>query len=371
MKVVLLQENLNNALRLVLRAVSSRGQLPILNNVLIKTENGRLKLQTTDLSIAIASWVGTKIIDEGAITVPCKMIAEFIASLPAEKVTLEAKNGLLSLKSGKHKADINGLAASEFPIISPKKGGEKYLIPVSVFEQMIKKTAFAAAADEGRPILTGVLTLLKKGLLTMAATDGYRLSKIDKKIESDDKQSFSLVIPARSLLEVSKSIVEEDEGKNFKMEVFKQEGSVVFSSKDIEVITKTIEGKFPDYEKIIPQSHEAETVVDCQELERAARIASIFARDSANIIRLSVEKDKLLVSANTAEVGSNVTEVDCKTKGKEGKIAFNSRYLLDFLAAQEAEEISFEFAGPLSPGVFKGIKSEDFLHIIMPVRVQE
>jgi len=374
MKLSILQENLAQGLNTASRSVATRAQLPVLSNVLLATDKGRLKVSATNLETGINLWLGAKIEKEGAISIPAKILAEFVSSLPADKVELEVKENNLSLTCGSFQADFIGLPASEFPTIPSLAGKANISFKDEVLSQAVSQVAFAAASDEGRPVLTGVLIMAKRNQLVLVATDGYRLSikklKEIKGLEKVEEFKTGLIIPARTLTEVAR-IVGESEEKTLKLAITPKASQVIFALAEAEVVSRLIEGKFPDFERIIPEKGKTKAVVETEELLRAVRIASIFARESANIVKFSVKKTGLEISANTAQVGANVSRVEAKTEGVEGKVAFNSRYLLDFLSAMGSKQVSFEMSGALNPGVFTPVGDKSFLHIIMPVRVQE
>ena len=377
MKVQVLQENLIKALNTACRLISAKAQLPVLANILIATEENRLKIASTNLEMGATIWIGAKIEKEGAITLPSRILQEFISSLPAEKIDLEVKENIASLTCGLNKALFNGIAASEFPVL-PKSEKKVFVFPGPIFLEAISQVAFASASDEGRPILTGVSVKTDGKLLTFAATDGYRLSvkKIELEkvaIEESKKEKVkSLVIPAKSLIEVGRILTEQQkQEKNLvEMGLTKDENQAVFTFPDIELSTRLLEGEFPDYEKIIPTEYTSKIFLDKEELNQAVKIASIFARDSANIVRLKFTEGKLTISANSPQVGENTSEIGAKIEGEGGEIAFNYRFLLDFLNSVTAGEVVFEMTGPLNPGVFKVKDDPSLIHIIMPVRLQ-
>lgn len=374
MKLSILQENLSRGLTIASRSVATRAQLPVLGNVLLGTDKGRLKLSATNLETGINLWLGAKIEKEGAISIPAKILTEFVSSLPAGRVEIEARENTLYLTSGSYEASFVGLAANEFPAVPSMKTKAVLKFESSLLSSAINQTALAAAQDEGRPILTGVLLKSQNKELTLVATDGYRLSlkKLKKVVGIEKVKEFKkgLVLPARTLLEVARVATEETEGK-IGLAVTPKASQVIFAVDDIEVVSRLIEGNFPDFEKIIPDKGKTKALVEREELTRAVRIASIFARESANIVKFSLQKGNLEVSANTAQVGDNKSRVEAKIEGETGKIAFNSRYLLDFLNIVGADQISFEMTGSLNPGVFKPVGDDSYLHIIMPVRVQK
>lgn len=377
MKIQIFQENLLKALNTAGRSISSKAQLPILANVLLSTENNRLKVSATNLETGVNIWTGAKIEKEGSITLPSKILQEYVSSLPAEKISLEVKENIANLTSTSFNASFNGLAASEFPVL-PKGEKKIFSFQSSVLIEVINRVAFASASDEGRPILTGVSFKKEGKTLTLAATDGYRLSveKVEvAKISTegkDEEELRSLVIPAKTLLEVSRIVSEQvkQDQSIIEMSLTKDGNQAVFSFPEIELSTRLLEGDFPDYEKIVPQEASTTVTLDKEELLRAIRTASIFARDSANIVKFKFQEGKAVISANSPQVGENISEIGAKTEGGEAEIAFNFRFLLDFLAAVKEGEVSLEMTGSLNPGLFKIKGKASYLHVIMPVRLQ-
>lgn len=370
MKVSILQENFSKALATVSRTVASKATLPVLANILIATEKGRLKLSSTNLETSINLWLGAKIEKEGAITIPARAITEFVSSLPAGKIDLEVKETALLVSSNSFKASFTGMAASEFPKIPSFTGKEVLSFEKEGLPQVLSQVVFAASQDEGRPVLTGVL--LKRGgkQISLVATDGYRLS-IKKVPVASSSLKEDLLIPAKTLLEVARVSQEAgSEEEAIKMGLTKEKNQVIFLLPDAELSSRLIEGDFPDFTKIIPTSAETRATFDKEEFLRAAKIASIFAREQANIVKLKVEKGRLRVTSETPQLGANESEIEAKVEGEGLEIAFNCRFLLDFLGSMTDEEIVLETNDPLSPGVFKGGADPSFTHIIMPVRIQ-
>jgi DNA polymerase-3 subunit beta len=375
MKISVLQENLSKGLSIVSRSVNPRGQLPVLGNVLLTTDRGRLKLSATNLETGINYWVGAKIEEEGAISIPAKILTEFISSLPAEKIDLKLDGASLKAVCGSSQASFVGLNASEFPAIPSLKGKPEITFKAHQFSEAISQVAFAAAADEGNPVLSGVLLAVREEKLYLVATDGYRLSL--KEISGQEgaakvkEYKKGLLIPARALMEVGKIIGDVEEEKILGLVVTPEANQVIFVTPECEVVSRLIEGDFPDFEKILPEKGKTKVSLEVETLRRTVRLASIFARDSANIIRFSLDKSGLKISANTAQVGENQSQIEVKVEGENNKIAFNSRYLLDFLNSVKSELVNFEMTGALNPGVFSPAEDKNYLHIIMPVRLQE
>jgi len=370
MKLIVLQENLSKAISCAERFVSTKTQLPVLSNIFLKTEKGKLKLQATNLETGITLWLEAKIEKQGEITIPARIFNEFVNSLPKEKVKLEFKDKKLSVSCGSFSASFAGISADEFPPLPSLKDKKPDVVfPFSSFSPSITKVSFAAAHDEGRPVLTGVKFEPKEEELILAATDGYRLS-VKKLKKSKIKISSPLIIPARSLLEVLK-IVGEGEEEEIGLSFTEKGNQVIFSLPEAEVISRLIEGEFPEYGKIIPSSFSTKLILEKEAFLKALKTAAIFARDSANIVKFKIEKDGLVVSANSPQVGENKTKVEAKVEGKENQIAFNCRFLLEFLAKIEGEEVIFEMTESLNPGVFRIPQDPEYLHVIMPVRVQD
>lgn len=374
MKLITLQENLTKGLTTVSHLASTKAQLPVLNNILLSTDKGRLKLSATNLETGINFWLGAKIEKEGNLTIPARILTDFVASLPAGQVQLEVKENKLFLNCGMIKANFIGLPASEFPSIPSLEEKEIIFFQKEEFINAVSQVAFAAAQDESRPVLTGVLLVIKEGELVWVATDGYRLSlkktKIKKgKILQKFKKGF--IIPSRTLIEVARIVDEQDQTDKVGLAIVSNSNQTIFSTSQAEIISRLIEGQFPEFEKIIPTKGTTKLVVETEELARAVKVASIFARESANIVKLEIGDSKIKVSANTPQIGDNLIEVEAKTEGEKNKIAFNFRYLLDFLNAIGAKQINLQMTTALNPGVFTPLNDNSYLHLIMPVRVQE
>jgi len=374
MKFSILQENLNKGLNTTNRFIASKAQLPILNNILIKTDQGRIKLSATNLEIGINLWLGAKIQKEGEICVPAKILTEYITSLPPQKINLENKKNLLEVNSDSYNANFITLPSVEFPIIPTLKNKPEISLSLKDLSKSISQVAFASTQDEGRPALTGVLIKTTKDGLILVATDGYRLSlKEIKGIKGLEKLSKhkEILIPSRALIEVGKIIGENKEDNDLGMSISKENNQVIFSTPNVEVISRLIEGKFPDFERIIPNKNTTKITVDTESFFQAVKSASIFARESSNIIQFEINNSQMEIISNSPQVGENKIKLEVKTEGKGGKIAFNSRYLLDLLNNLNSELLTFEMSSSLNPGVFKPADDKSYLHIIMPIRVQE
>ena len=381
MKISCMQENLSRGLAVVGRAVASRATLPVTQNVLLSIDQSMLKLSATNLEIAITTWVGAMIEEEGSITVPARLLTEFVNSLPNDKIDLEMEqgSGLLHISSGNSNAHINTTDASEFPPIPTVDDGTAAEVDPVVFKLAIGRVAFAAATEESRPVLTGVELKLKESKFTMAAADGFRLAVHHGALLQPVAEEISVVIPARTMNELNRLIGDREEPVEILMTPAK--GQVMFRIRGgdtVEIVSQLLQGTFPNYEQLIPQSYTTRAVMDLPTVLRAARTASIFARDGSNIIRMHLmpatsegETPKVEISARSEEVGDNQDLVDLdEIEGEEGKIAFNSRYLLDVLSVLEKGKVALETTTSSSPGVFRPIDSEEYIHVVMPMFVQ-
>jgi DNA polymerase-3 subunit beta len=381
MKISCLQENLSRGLAVVGRAVASRATLPVTQNVLLSVDQSMLKLSATNLEIAMTTWVGAMIEEEGSITVPARLLTEFVNSLPNDKIHLELDegSGLLHISSGNSDAHINITDAAEFPPIPTVDDGVAAEVDPLVLKSAITRVAFAAATEESRPVLTGVEVKLDESTFTMAAADGFRLAVQNGTLLKAVPDEVSVIIPARTMNELNRLIGDREEPVEILMTP--EKGQVMFrvgGGDTVEIVSQLLQGTFPNYEQLIPQSYTTRAVMDLPTVLRAARTASIFARDGSNIIRMHLmpaaadtEPPKVEISARSEEVGDNQDVVDLdEIEGEEGKIAFNSRYLLDVLAVLEKGKVALETTTSSSPGVFKPTDSEDYIHVVMPMFVQ-
>ena len=381
MKITCLQENLSRGLAVVGRAVANRATLPVIHNVLLNVDQSMLKLSATNLEIAMTTWVGAKIEEEGSITVPARLLSEFVNSLPNDPINLQLDegSGLLEISSGSSKAHINITDASEFPPIPTVDDGIAAEVDPFVLRSAITRVAFAAATEESRPVLTGVELKLDESKFTMAAADGFRLAVHHGALLKPVPEEMSVIIPARTMNELNRLISDREEPVEILMPPAK--GQVMFRIRGgdtVEIVSQLLQGTFPNYEQLIPQSYTTRAVMDLPTVLRAARTASIFARDGSNIIRMHLmpaeadtEPPKVEISARSEEVGDNEDTVDLdEIEGEEGKIAFNRRYLLDVLSVLEKGKVALETTTSSSPGVFKPTDSDDYIHVVMPMFVQ-
>jgi DNA polymerase-3 subunit beta len=371
MKLSCLQENLAKGLSTVGRAVATRSTLPVLGNVMLTTDEGRLKLSATDLEIGINCWIGAQVEEEGAITIPARLLIDFVNSLPAERIdmALSVRTQELHLKCARYEANIKGIDAQEFPLIPTADDGDYQLtLETGLLRQMINQVTFAAATDESRPILTGVLVTFDGSRLTMAAADGFRLSVRHAQLGTEVPEPVSVVIPARALAELGR--ISSDEELPISLNITSSRSQTLFHLSNTDLVSQLIEGRFPDYNQIIPGHHDTQTTVSTDQFLKACRTANIFARSEAHIIRLRVDDDRMVISASSAELGGNVSEIDAQVVGEPIEIAFDVRFLMDVLSVADAAQVVLETTTPSSPGVIKPVGTKDFIHVVMPMHVR-
>jgi DNA polymerase-3 subunit beta len=376
MKLSCLQENLDRGLNVVGRAVAVRTTLPITNNVLLATDKSRLKLSATNLEMAISCWIGAKVEEEGAITVPARLLSEFISSLPTENVdmVLSPQTKTVGLKCARFEARISGVDAKDFPPIPKVEGGVATKVEVEAFKQAIAQVAFAAATEESRPVLTGVDAEFDGDTLTLAAADGFRLAVYKLPLAQPVAQKTEVIIPARTLAELNRLMADQEEA--VEITVNPEKGQALFRLKDIELVSQLIQGSFPNYSQLIPKKYTTKAVISVVDFLRATKTASIFARDGSGIVRLVVAPGgemtpgKVTVSARSEEIGDDVGEIDAMVEGDEAKIAFNGKYLTDVLGVLGEAQVALETTNPSSPGVLKPVGVDNYIHVVMPMFVQ-
>ncbi|MCK6629636.1 MAG: DNA polymerase III subunit beta [Anaerolineae bacterium] len=378
MQVSCLQENLAKGLSIVGRAVASRSTLPVLSNVLLATDNGQLKLAATNLEIGINCWVGAKVAQEGAITVPARLLSDFVNSLPPERIDLKLDESTqtLNLRCARFESNIKGIDAQEFPIVpTAASGGDAAIrLEPSSLRAMIDQVVFAAATDESRPILTGVLVQFNDDNLTMAAADGFRLSVKATTLKQNFGDVMEVIIPARALMELGR--ITGDQEQPVEVIITPARKQILFHLQDVDLVSQLIEGKFPDYNQIIPKGYATRSVMDTNSFLKAVRVSHLFARDSANIVKLEITptgdelmNGRITLVATSAELGDNVADVDASIEGNPMEIAFNAKYLIDVLSIIDSPQVVLETSAASSPGVIRPIGDDKFTHVIMPMHI--
>lgn len=362
MKLQVTQENLSRALGNVARTASTRSTLPILSNVLLKTVGNRLSIAATNLDIAITHHIGSKISEEGAITVPARLMQDFIGSLPSGVIDLELSDNKLHISTDKYESTINGVSAEDFPVMPDITKGTSWSVGTKELKTALQQVIIAASNDEARPVLTGVYIHTSDSNLFMVATDSYRLA--EKRV-MESKEEIDMLVPANAMQDLLRIIDEsEDEVK-----ITHDEQQVLFQTGDIELVTRLIDGQYPDYRNLIPKDFQHSASLDKSEFINITKVSSLFARESAGSITLSTsEKDKLLsIKSVASQVGDNTASASADITG-EGSITLNSRYVLDALNAFQGDRVSLKFNGKLEPSMLTDPNNSDYTHIIMPLK---
>jgi len=368
MKVSILTTNLQNKLSFINHAISSKSQIPILLNVLLETQTDKLKISSTDLEIGIEVFIPAEIEEKGIVTIPAKTFVELVNSISEEKIELQTDGETLHVLSKRTKSIFQTIKGDEFPKLYKDKGEKIATFKEEDMKKDFSSIIFAASLDTTRPALSGILVKNEESGFLLVATDGYRLSLKHHKAQGEVIRSIdSLIIPARVFRELM-SIKEEKE--EIKVYASKESSQVIFNQGETLLVGRLIEGTFPSYEKIIPTDFSTQVLFDREDMQKAVKICSIFARDSANIIKFTLKKNQIIVSSKSPSIGENTVTVEADLKGEENEIAFNAHYLHDVLGGVTEKEIQFEMTGPLNPGVFKIKDDNSYLHLIMPVRVQ-
>lgn len=363
MKLSVKQENLSQALSSVARIASSSGTLPILSNVLIKTVNNQLSIAATNLDIAISKLIGGKIEREGSITVPARLMQDFISSLPNGVINLDLKDHKLHIHTDKYQSTINGIDPEEFPVMPTINNGKNWKVPASQLKSVLAQVIIASGSDESRPVLTGVLLEKKNNFLYLAATDSYRLA--EKKMKAPE-QEIKLLVPASSLKELLR-ILDNTEGDE--VDITYDDQQVLFEVNSISLVTRLIDGNYPDYKKLIPSTFQTTVSIEKKELINITKVSSLFARESAGsiTIRADDKSQQISIKSIASQLGENTSSADAKIKGS-GEITLNSRYLLEALNVVNGENVVLKFNGKLEPIVLTDEEDGDYLHIIMPLK---
>lgn len=368
MEIQVLQENLSKALSICNRFTSSRVQLPVLANILLKTNKNKLLLSATNLETSISINIGAKVTKDGEITVPARVISEVVSNLDSGQLDLQVEKEIIKIKATDFESDITGLNSSDFPKVPSEIGVKNFEIDSSDFLDALSSVLFAVSTDETRPVLTGVLMIFGKEYLTLVATDGFRLSQ--KKIKTKGaREEMRFILPKNVLSELSRIV----ESETVKLSYKKTDNQLIFGLNDLVLSSRIIEGEFPDFERIIPKESKIKVFLGREDLLRAVKLAGVFARDSANVVKLNISSESLEVTAESSQSGTQKKKLDAKIESDlsgDFTVAFNYRFVEDFLNAAKGENIRIEFSEPNAPALFLDEKDKDFLHIIMPVRLQ-
>ncbi len=375
MKVSVLQENLAHGLNVVSRAVSPRSTLPVLGNILVATDEGRLRLSATNLELGITCWIGAKIQEEGSTTVPARTFIDLISTFSDDKVemSLNVRTQSLNVRCGFSNTDLKCIDAQEFPPMPAPDLSEGVPINIADLKDMIQKVAFAASTDEARPVLTGVQLTASQNKIALSAADGFRLSICKDNLSQEVSKPIKVVIPARALTELAR--IASDGDQLLTMVMPPGRGQVIFHLKDAELASQLIDGAFPELEQLIPQSYNTRTILPTQEFLKACKRVEIFAREGSLISRINItpsgntEPGIVEVSGQSEETGSNENQVDATIEGQPQLIAFNVRFLREVLDVIKTPNVLLETTSETNPGVIKPAGDADFVHIIMPMHL--
>jgi len=362
MKLQVTQENLNRALASVARVANSRGTLPILANILLKTSNNRLSLAATNLDIAITYFLGAKVKEEGSITVPARLMQDFISSLPDGVIELDLQETKLHVTTDQYQSVVNGIVADDFPVMPAITEGKRWTLDSGTFKRGLQQVVFAASGDETRPVLTGVLLQTHNGELTMAATDSYRLA--EKRL-GKNKEQIDLLVPASAMQDLLRVLGDDTET----IHITHDDQQALFQVGDVELVTRLVDGKYPDYRKLIPESFATQATLKRADLMNVTKVSSLFARESAGSVTLEVDEaaGQLSIRSIASQLGENTATAPAKATGS-GSITLNARYLLDGLNAFSGENISFGFNGKLEPTLLSDPDTTDYRHVVMPLK---
>lgn len=365
MRVEVNKESFYKTVNLTNKTISVKPSTPVLNNLLVKASGGGLGLVGTNLDTTIKSWVAAKVEETGETTVPARFLSEFLATLTEEKLVLMQEKETMSLKTAKVSAKIPTISAKEFPSLPQVLRTKETKVDKKTFIEAIKPVVNSASQDEGRPVLTGVLFKPEGKNTLLVATDGYRLAK--KEIAS--VVSEEAIVPCRDLVELSK-ILADGESDELTVGISSEENQAAFAADHIEYYSKLIAGEFPDYEQIIPNNFVTSAVLEKEAFLESLRVATTFAKDLGNVVRLSFAEKGACVSASSPQAGEGKVDLDLKIKGQDLEIAFNSRYLVDGVNSIGGEKLEMRFAGPTNPTLIKSEGDDSFIYVVMPVRTQ-
>lgn len=366
MKVQVLQKDLQKATAVASRFISTRSQLPILGNFLMEAQKTKLKVIATNLEMSISYALGAKVEVEGKTTVPGKTIAEIVSNINPGQVTLEESKEKLKITSENFAANVSAIIANEYPSVPQNlKDGE--VLDARDFTKALSKTLFAAGIDETRPVLTGVLFTHEKDTFTLVASDGFRLSKINIPLSKKIEKTFKVIIPKNPLTEIVKELQTVD---NLTLEVREKDNQILFGIGDTTIASRIIEGEFPNFEKIIPTAPSIFVDISKEDLSRGVKLASVFTKSESGIVKFTVKPEFLEISSEGSDIGNQKSDIEAKVSGGEIEIYFNFKFIQDFLNTVEGESVQIALTDPSAPAIFKDPGNIEFLHLIMPAKVQ-
>ncbi len=367
MKIKVTQQELLPVLQSVARACGIRSTLPVLANVLLSAAKDTLTLSATNLEIGVIKQLPATVEEAGSVTVPARTLVDIISSLATGPIELQATQDQLKITNPQFSATLNGISAHEFPLI-PLSSEKSITIESQALSESLPEISFAAATDDGRPILTGILTQIKKDTLELVATDGFRLAHKTTKVK-EEGENFKSLIPKRTLEEVVRLISEEKSVKGVKISTSENQNQVIFKIGSTQLSSRLIEGQYPSWEKIIPSTFENTCTADRSELLKAVKLASVFAKDNANIVKIEAQESCLKITSEAKELGEQETSVACQSTGTPLTIAFNGKFLIEALTASPDFRVKIEFSGSMSAALIKPFSESGVEYVVMPVRL--
>ncbi len=369
MKIICTQENLKRGLGVASRVSSGSSTLPVLNNVLIKTNEGMLKISSTNLEIGINTVVRCKVEEGGGVSVPAKTFVNLINNLPAtDKISLVLdENNQLIIQTDNYKTKIKGLGSDEFPLIPQIEETNTIEIPTKELKQGISQVAFAAAYSETQPEMSGILFDIKENTLKIVATDRYRLAEKTIQIQNPAGINKNIIIPSRAAQELNKILSAAPDNETVKFLI--SQNQAMFKTENTELISRLIDGQYPDYKQIIPKEFNTEIKIKVSDLGAAMRTAGIFTQVGNNVSMEYKEPDSLVISSSSGELGESSATIPCQVSGQSGKTIFNHKYILDCLSAIGTEDVTFKLINDNSPAVLQCEKQQDYLYLVMPIKI--
>lgn len=364
MKLICTKENLKKGLFVVSRIVGSGNPLQVLNNILIKTDQGRIKLSSTNLEIGVNTWLNGKVEEEGALTVPARIINEYINNLPTDKVTLQNKDTTLEIESENYQTTLKGLPSEDFPLIPQVEDDAFAKIDSQELKDVLSETVWAAALNETQPEISGIFMAFEDDKLRVAATDRYRLAERTAVLKEPARGNKEVIIPARTVSELYK-VLTVGQGD---VEIYFSESQVLFKFDNTELISRLIDGQYPDYKQIIPKDFKSEAEMEREEFLHALKAASLFAPDSNNVT-VQINTDGVTVTASSVAAGENTTKIKANVTGGENTAVFNYRYLLDCLNNLTEPLVRFKMINDASPASLVPVKRDNYTYIVMPIKL--
>ncbi len=364
MKIICTQENLRRGLTTTARVSSGSTTLPVLNNVLLKTEQGMLKISSTNLEMGVNTWIRCKVEEDGGISVPAKTITDLIINLPNDNITLSVKDNQLIIETSNYKTKIKGLAPDEFPLIPQVDQQDPVELNAKDLKSAVSQVVFAAAYSETQPEISGVLFAFLGKKLSLVATDRYRLA--EKTIEAIGSLEKNIIVPNRAVQELAKILSAADKEL---IKVYLTQNQVLFKFDETELTSRLIDAQYPDYKQIIPSSFNTEIELGAADLEAAMRTAGIFTQTGNNVVLEFSEPDKLTVSSSSGDIGESIVNIACQVKGQAGKIIFNHRYILDCLSVIGTKNVHFQIINENSPALLTSKELGNYIYLVMPIKI--